>query len=237
VSPKPTIRLGGMALANGVLVHGPRHWACAVRDEDGELRLASGEKPVKAVDAGSRLTRGPLRVAEIFALLPEVRRRLSAELDAVLGERRPVMADLQRLSYAMMVVTESMRLYPPAPTLGRDALRDCEVGDHRIPKGSTIVVSPWVVHRDPRFFEDPEAFRPERWSDGLARRLPKFAYFPFGGGPRLCIGSSFALTEAVLLLATIAQRFRLDLVPGHPVKLWPTITLRPRHGMWMTVRG
>lgn len=167
---------------------------------------------------------------------PEVRRRLSAELDAVLGERRPVMADLQRLSYAMMVVTESMRLYPPAPTFGRDALRDCEVGGHRIPKGSTIVVSPWVVHRDPRFFEDPEAFRPERWSDGLARRLPKFAYFPFGGGPRLCIGSSFAMTEAVLLLATIAQRFRLDLVPGHPVKLWPTITLRPRFGMRMTVR-
>ena len=101
----------------------------------------------------------------------------------------------------------------------------------RLPGGSTILMSQWVVHRDPRYYSDPERFNPDRWADGLEKRLPKFAYFPFGGGPRTCIGASFAMMEAMLLLSTIAQRFKLTLVPEHPPELFPSITLRPKHGI------
>ena len=112
------------------------------------------------------------------------------------------------------VVTETLRLYPTVWLLGREAIEPCEVGGYPVPVGTTVYMSQWVIHRDPRFFDDPEAYRPERWDDGLAKRLPRYAYFPFGGGPRICIGNGFAMMESVLLLATIAQRFRLALAPG-----------------------
>lgn len=124
-----------------------------------------------------------------------------------------------------------MRLYPPAFGMGREPIHDCEIGGYRIPAGRTIFFHQWVIHRDPRFFAEPEKFLPNRWADGLAQRLPKYAYFPFGGGPRLCIGNTFALMEASLVLATLAQRFHLRLVPEHPIALWPSITLRPRYGI------
>ncbi len=105
------------------------------------------------------------------------------------------------------------------------------MGGYRVHAKASLVMSQWVMHRDPRYYEEPERFNPERWANGLEKRLPKFAYFPFGGGPRLCIGAPFAMMEAVLLLATIAQRFRLSLEPHHPVEILPTITLRPKHGI------
>lgn len=171
----------------------------------------------------------------LLALHPEVEARLLAELRDVLRGRTPTVADLPRLSYAEHVVLESMRLYPPVYAFGRRALRLCELGGYAIPADTTVFMSQWVVQRDPRFYDRPEAFDPGRWADGLARRLPKFAYFPFGGGPRVCIGNTFALIEAVLVIATMLPRFHFTLVPGHPVKLQPVITLRPAQGVRVVV--
>ncbi len=162
---------------------------------------------------------------------PEVDAQLAAELHDVLGGRSPTVADLPRLRYTEMVVTESMRLYPPVYAFGREPVRNVRIGDYEVPRAATIIMSQWLMHRDGRFFDDPEQFRPERWADGLAKRLPKFAYFPFGGGPRLCIGNTFAMIEAVLVLATMAQKFRFTLAPGHPVVPLTTVTLRPKFGI------
>jgi cytochrome P450 len=164
---------------------------------------------------------------------PEVEAKLHAELEAALGGRAAAIADLPRLGYAEQVVKEAMRLYPPVWSIGRETTAACEIAGHPVPKGAQLLLSQWVTHRDPRFWNDAELYRPDRWSEGAP--APKFAYFPFGGGPRGCIGQSFALMEAVLILATIAQRFRLTLAPGHRVEPWPTMTLRPRYGMRMLV--
>lgn len=170
---------------------------------------------------------------------PGAERALQAELQTVLGNRPPTMADLPQLKYTGMVITEAMRLYPPAWSVGRQAITDCQIGGYSVRKGTIVFMSQWVVHRDPRYFDDPDAFLPERWDPaedgGLAKRLPKYAYFPFGGGPRVCIGNSFATMEATLLLATIAQRFRLALAPGHIVVPQTYLTLRPKYGMKMTL--
>ena len=166
---------------------------------------------------------------------PDVEQKLHQELRQVLDGRTPQLEDLPRLPYADKVVRESMRLYPPAWSLARTVAKEIELAGYRLPVGANVVMSPWILHRDPRFFEQPEQFNPERWTAETAQRLPRFAYFPFGGGPRLCIGASFAIMEAHLLLATIAQRFQLRLLPGHPVDALPSITLRPRHGMRMSL--
>jgi len=121
-----------------------------------------------------------------------------------------------------------MRLYPPAWAIGREAIQDCEIGGYRIPAGASLYLNQWVTHRDPRFYPEPERFHPDRWTEEFANNLPKFAYFPFGGGPRVCIGAGFALMEAQLLLATIAQQFHFSLASDEPVKPWPSITLRPQ---------
>jgi cytochrome P450 len=169
----------------------------------------------------------------LLAQHPEVEATLAAELGSVLGGRLPTVADLPQLRYAEMVVTESLRLYPPAYTLTRRVHEACEVGGHRVEPETTLVMSQWVVQRDARWFEAPSAFRPERWENDLAKRLPRYAYFPFGGGPRLCIGNTFAMMEATLLLATIAQRFRFALAPGEPVTPMLSVTLRPARGIRM----
>lgn len=166
---------------------------------------------------------------------PEVYGMLLAELSEVLGGRAPGVEDLQLLRYTDMVVKESMRLYPPAWGIGREAVGDCEIGGYEVPSGTQLVISPWVMHRDPRYFEDPETFDPDRWAGDAARKLPKYAYFPFGGGPRLCIGQSFARMEIVLVLAAIAQRFEFGLVEGQQIKPRPSITLRPDKGVRMVV--
>jgi cytochrome P450 len=167
----------------------------------------------------------------LLAQNPEAEARLPAELDAVLGGRAPTFADVPRLVYADQVITESLRVYPTAWILGREAVEPCTIGGEPVPAGLTMWMSQWVLHRDPRFFDDPESFRPERWADGLARRIPRYAYFPFGGGPRICIGNTFAQMEAVLLLATIARRYRVALAPGAVIRPTPTMTLRPHGGI------
>lgn len=167
---------------------------------------------------------------------PEAEARLLQELDDVLGDRPATLRDLGRLPYLDWVIKESLRLYPPAYAVVREALNDCQIGGYVIPKGATVAMFQWVVHRDPRFFDDPDAFRPERWADGFAERLPKFAYFPFGGGPRVCIGKEFALLEVALVLATIMRRFRFRTVPGHRTWPLPSLTLRPEYGMRMTLQ-
>jgi cytochrome P450 len=168
---------------------------------------------------------------------PAVEARLLAELDATLAGRLPTVADLPRLPHAATIVAEALRLYPPAPVLGRNAMANFELGGYRVTRGTEVLVSPWVMHRDPRYFDAPDAFDPDRWADGLAHRLPRYAYFPFGGGPRLCIGRSFATLEALLVLATVASRYRLALRPGHPVLAEPIPALRPKFGMRMIVRA
>jgi cytochrome P450 len=167
----------------------------------------------------------------LLAQNPYVEAKLHAELDEVLGSRAPSMDDLARLPYTTNVITESMRLYPPAWGLARIAVEDHELGGYPVRKGMGVAMAQWVVHRDPRWYDAPEEFRPERWEGDFAKRIPRFAYFPFGGGPRQCIGNSFALMEATLILATIAQKYRLRLVPDHPVVPLASITLRPRYGM------
>ncbi|HLZ09989.1 MAG TPA: cytochrome P450, partial [Chloroflexota bacterium] len=135
--------------------------------------------------------------------------------------------------YNRMVIEESMRLYPPAWVVVRMPLADDVIGGFRIPAGSSVFLSSYLTHRHPEFWENPEGFDPECFTPERSAGRPRFAYFPFGGGPRMCIGNNFALMEAQLLLATITQRFRLDLVPGHPVATRPMVTLRTRYGMKM----
>jgi cytochrome P450 len=162
---------------------------------------------------------------------PDADAKLAAELRDVLGGRAPTVDDLPNLRFTEQVVTEAIRLYPPAWGFGREAIADCEIDGYAVPAGTTIIISPWVLHVDPRHFEHPTEFRPERWSGDLARRLPRFAYIPFGGGPRICIGNRFAMMEAGLILATTAQRFRLERQSDHPVVPLPSITLRPKGGI------
>jgi cytochrome P450 len=126
-----------------------------------------------------------------------------------------------------------MRLYPPAYVVGREAVEACEIGGYHVPPGMQVFMVPWVVHRDPRFFDEPTTFKPERWTPEFINNLPKFAYFPFGGGPRICIGNTFAMMEIVLLLATIAQKYQLALVTKRPVERQPAMSLRPRNGIRM----
>jgi len=171
----------------------------------------------------------------LLAKHPAAETRLHAELDAVLGGRAPRHEDLAKLPYARSVIEESMRLYPPAHTLSRTAIADDVLLGRPIPKGAQVVISPWLVHRNPKLWENPERFDPDRFSAEGAARRPRFAYLPFGAGPRICIGAAFATAEAMLILATLAQHYRLRLVPDFPVEPQGLITLRPRHGMRMTL--
>jgi cytochrome P450 len=207
-------------------------------DEDGS-RMTDQQLRDEAITfllAGHETT--ALSLTWIWYLLsqhPEVEHRLREELRLVLNGRVPVAQDLVRLPYTEQVVKEAMRLYPPAWGVARTVVKDCEIGGYQIPLGANIVASQWVMHRDPRYFSDPEKFNPDRWST-VTPRLPRFAYFPFGGGPRVCIGAAFAMMEAMLLLATIAQQFQLRLVPGHQIAAMPSITLRPANGVSMIIR-
>jgi cytochrome P450 len=159
---------------------------------------------------------------------PAIEAGVRAELEAVLGGRTPTMDDLPALRFTRDVIAESMRLHPPAWIVGRRANEDVLLGPWTVPKGSIVLMSQSHTHRDPQFWREPDAFRPERWTNGETAGLPKFAYFPFGGGTRICIGEAFAWTELVLVLATIARRWRFEPVPGQPgVTSQPSVTLRP----------
>jgi cytochrome P450 len=169
----------------------------------------------------------------LLAQHPEVEARLHAEIDEVLGGRLPTVEDLPRLAYTGHIVTEVLRLYPPVWITTREAIQDVTIGGHELRKGTIAIFCQWTIQRDARYFERPDAFEPERWADGLARRLPRFAYFPFGGGPRVCLGNTFSLMEATLVIATIASRFRLALVPGQTITPHGGVTLRAKPGIQM----
>lgn len=165
----------------------------------------------------------------------DVHAELSAELDRVLGGAPPSYEDAQRLPFCTAVVREAMRLYPPAWAMGREASQDLSLLGFSVPRGTQLITSPWIVQRDARFFQEPLAFRPQRWLNGETNELPRFAYFPFGGGPRVCIGNHFALLEAVLILSTIVSRVRLERTHTEELTLAPSVTLRPAGPMPMRV--
>jgi cytochrome P450 len=162
---------------------------------------------------------------------PAAEEKLVAEWARVLGGRTPTADDLPNLPYTDAVLTESMRVFPPVYLIGREATTDLELGGYRVKKGHTVFMSQWVNHRDPRYFPDPEKFLPERWEDGLAKRIPKYAYYPFGGGQRVCIGNTFALMEAAIILAAVGQKYRFTLIPGAVIDVNPQITLLPKNGI------
>ena len=164
---------------------------------------------------------------------PAVESKLHAEIDSVLGGRAPTHEDVSKLSYTRMVIDESMRIYPPVHTLARQAIGEDTLVGQRIPKGSTVMIAPWVLHRHVKLWENPAAFDPERFSAERSAGRARFSYLPFGGGKRICIGAAFSLAEAVILLSTLAQRYKLRLVPGHRVEPQGLITLRARYGMKM----
>jgi len=196
-----------------------------VRDEAMTIFLAGHETTANALTWTWYLLGGA----------PEIEARLHAEIDAVLGGRLPVVSDIPSLPFVERVVTEAMRLYPPAWIVGRRAIDRYAMGSYVAPARSLVLASQWVVHRDGRWFANPERFDPDRWTPAFKAALPPYAYFPFGGGPRRCIGESFAWMELVLVVATIAQRWKLRLVPGHPVEPQALVTLRTRYGMRMTI--
>ncbi len=168
---------------------------------------------------------------------PEAEKKFHAELDNVLNDRDATFADLPRLKFTEQIVKESMRLYPPAYGLGREAINDCEIGGYRVPTGTQVFMFQWATHRDARWFDRPLEFKPERWTAEFESQLHKYAYFPFGAGPRVCIGAAFAMMEMVLVLATIGRKFRLELVAKHPVEVYPAMSLRPKDGVKVIVHS
>jgi cytochrome P450 len=196
-----------------------------VRDEAMTLFLAGHETTANALTWTWYL----------LAQNPAEERRLHKELDQVLAGRTPTLDDLPNLPYTRMVLSEAMRLYPPAYAIGRQTIEPYPVRDYVIEPGATVFISQYVMHRDPRYWFDFERFDPNRWTPEAQARRPKFSYFPFSAGPRVCIGEGFAWTEGILVLAALAQRWQARLVLGQPVTLEPLITLRPKHGMRMTL--
>ncbi len=206
----------------------------AAQDEDGS-RMTDQQLRDEAITlflAGHETTANTLSWTWwLLAQNPAVEAKLHAELRTVLAGRAPSLDDLPKLVYTNYIITESMRLYPPAWGTARTAIEDYEIAGYAVPKGSGVSFPQWTVHRDARWYDAPGEFRPERWEGDLLKRIPRFAYFPFGGGPRQCIGNTFALMETALTLATIAQQYRFRLVAGHPVVPLASITLRPRYGI------
>ena len=211
----------------------------SARDEDGapmsdaQLR----DEAVTMLLAGHETTALTLSYAVyLLSQNPDIAERARQEVDGKLGERPAAIGDLAQLKYVDAVVRESLRLYPPAFAIGREVVTPFTVGGYELPKGAQITVSPFVLQRDARFFPEPERFMPERWLTAREPALPRFAYFPFGGGPRVCIGNHFAMMEATLVLATMLQQLELTVVPGYRLELAPSVTLRPAHGVPVLVR-
>lgn len=162
---------------------------------------------------------------------PVVENRLLEELASVVGDRYPDVDDVPKLTFTEAVLKESMRLFPPVYAFSRRVLTDAAIGGFHVPSGSAVIMSQWVTHRDPRWWDEPDEFRPERWLTETVKERSAYAYFPFGAGPRGCIGNTFAMLEAILVVATIVPRFRIELVHPENVKPWPSVTLRPRGGI------
>ena len=205
------------------------------RDEGGTLTPAEIRAQVMTIFmAGHETTALALTWTwYLLAQHPAAQARLEAELASVLGGRPPRHDDLAQLAYTRMAIDESLRLYPPAHTMSRQALGPDEICGHRVRKGTILFIVPWLLHRHRRLWDDPDRFIPERFAPERAEARRRFAYLPFGAGPRICIGAAFALTEATVMLAALAQRFRPRLVPGQIIEPCGLITLRPRHGLMM----
>jgi cytochrome P450 len=204
---------------------GERMSAQQLRDESMTMLIAGHETVASAL----------AWTWDLLARNPDAEARLHEELARVLGSRAPTADDLPRLKYTEMVFQEAMRLYPPAWIISRKAQDDDEIGGYHVPKGTLVVTSPYATHRMPELWPEPEAFCPERFSAEASAGRPRFSYYPFGGGPRLCIGSGFAMTEAVLIIATVAQRFTLRTLSDKPIAIEPGVTLRPKHGLAMGI--
>ena len=198
-----------------------------VRDEVMTLLLAGHETTADAL----------MWTWYLLSQHPDVEHRLHAELDTVLGGQVPTVDHLKDLPYNRMVIQEAMRLYPPAFGITRHTIADDEIGGYHVPANSLIFMSAHYTHRHPEIWEEPDKFDPERFTPERSAGRPRFAYFPFGGGPRICIGNAFAMMEAQLVLATVAQHYQLRLIPGHPVEPWVLATTRPRHGLPMTLHS
>lgn len=211
----------------------------AAQDEDDGTGMSDEQVRDEAITlflAGHETT--ALVLAWTFYLLsqnPEAEARLHEEVDRVMVGEQSAMALFPQLTYTRQVIAESMRLYPPAHTMARLLMKDMVLGGYAIEKGATVCFCPYIMHRDPRFWPEPEKFDPDRWTPEEEAKRPKFAYFPFGGGPRTCIGEQFAWMEGVLALARLAKDWKAALVPGHPIDTFPLVTLRPRHGIGMTL--
>jgi cytochrome P450 len=205
------------------------------QDEDGGAGMSDKQIRDEALTlflAGHETTANALMWSwYLLSQNPGAAQKFYDEVDRVLAGRLPTFDDLPQLKYVEGVFAEAMRLYPPAWVIGRRAKTEYAIGEFTVPARSIFMMSPYVVHRDPRWFPDPDQFIPERWP--LPADRPKFSYVPFGGGTRVCIGERFAWMEGVLLLATVAQKWRFKLVPGHPVETAALITLRAKHGMKM----
>lgn len=200
-------------------------------DETGEGLDARGlrDEVMTMIMAGHETTANALTWSvHLLSINEKPAQKLRAELKKVLGGRKPTLDDLPRLTYTRSVIDEAMRLYPPAWVIGRSVIEEDEIDGFVIPAGSNVVMSPWIIHRDPRFWPDPLKFKPERFAAGT--EAPRHAYFPFGAGPRLCIGAGFAMIEATLVLASLAQHYRFEPVDAE-VTPWPTVSLRPRGGL------
>jgi cytochrome P450 len=167
----------------------------------------------------------------LLATHPEAEAKLLAELAEVLDGRLPTIQDLLRLQYASAVVKETLRLYPPVWSTNRQAIAEVNIGGYMVPKGAVVFVAPFLTHIDPRFYEQPEQVRPERFIGEAEKQIPRFAYYLFGGGPRICIGQQFALMEATLVLATVAQHFQLALIPDQTIEPTVLLTIRPKNGV------
>jgi cytochrome P450 len=210
--------------------------------ENPQKRLTDAEVRDQAMTlflAGHETTANALAWTwHLLARHESVRAKMKAEIDAVLGpDRLPGLEDTARLPYVTAVFSESMRLFPPVWVIGRRALEDVNIGGYEVPRRTIVIASQYVIHRDERFWPQAGEFQPERWLDEQAKEArPKFSFFPFGGGARICIGDAFAWAEGVLMLAVMARRWRFEAVPGHVVELNPTVTLRPKHGLKMTVQ-
>ena len=195
-----------------------------VRDEVATILLAGHETTANALSWAWYL----------LAQHPLAEKQLHQELDSVLGGRTPTLMALEDLPYTRAVFEEALRLYPPAWAISRRPVEDDVVGGYRIPADSTVLVSPYVTHRNPRLWDNPETFEPARFRSGGTIDRPAYAYFPFGSGPRKCVGNGFATMEGRLVLATLARQYRLRLDQGRPVELEPLVTLRPKHGIYAT---
>jgi cytochrome P450 len=212
-----------------------------VEDADDGSRMSDlqlRDEAASLITAGHETTSNTLSWTwMLLAQYPQVQAKLTQELRTVLKGHPPTLADLPKLEYTTMILKESMRLYPAVTDLSREVTQDCEIGGYLIPKGCMLMMSQWLMHRDSQYFADPEVFRPERWENDFEKQLPRGVYFPFGDGPRVCIGKSFALMEAVLILATIAQRYQLELLPDQVIELQPSITLRPKFGIQVGLKS